>query len=147
VDQLGGTRDASSRTAIMTIQSSVSTEPFPLILREYKGIDRKNWGDLTSSDLLSGHIDLTIQDHIASVADKLKAINMFRPVNIGIGGGELMHAFGFVQDPDALYQQLQAAGTKTVSEGGIVKLQDGRAAVVQDPDAGGFVELFQPKKK
>jgi hypothetical protein len=108
VDQLGGTRGASSRTAIMTIQSSVSTQPFPLILREYKGIDRKNWGDLTSSDLLSGHIDLIIQDHIASVADKLKAINMFRPVKMGIGGGELMHAFGFVQDPGGMFVEMIA---------------------------------------
>jgi hypothetical protein len=52
-----------------------------------------------------------------------------------------------VKDLDALYQQLQAAGIKTVLEGGIVKLQDGRAVVVQDPDVGGFIELFQPKKK
>lgn len=282
VNQLSGTKGAMSRTATLTIQSSVSTKPFTLVLREYKGIDRKNWGNLTSSDLLSGHIDLTVQDDVGPFADKLKAINMFRPVQMGIGGGGPMHAFGFVQDPDgmfvemiakrsqapgqqppapaptpassgeaavdrvgkqpgfnhiglnvldsekalsfyqgllggdypplkpepsaptsgparmnmlngwfpqatthgkmrlellpfpqdkgkvppperfsdiavnyvgfqvtdldALYGRLKAAGIKTVSEGGIVKVNGGHAVVVQDPDVGGFVELFQPAK-
>jgi catechol 2,3-dioxygenase-like lactoylglutathione lyase family enzyme len=282
VNQLGGTKGAMSRTATLTIQSSVSTKPFTLVLREYKGIDRKNWGDLSTSDLGSGHIDLTVQDDVAPVADKLKAINMFRAVNMGIGGGGPMHTFGFVQDPDGmyvemiakraqpaappppppastsapaeapvdrvgkqpgfnhiglnildaekalsfyqgflggdypplkpdvatpaggqprmnmlngwfpqattdgkmrlellpfpqdkgkvppperfsdiavnyvgfqvsdldtLYGRLKAAGIETVSEGGIVKVKDGRAVVVRDPDVGGFVELFQPTKK
>jgi catechol 2,3-dioxygenase-like lactoylglutathione lyase family enzyme len=277
LNELGGTKGAMSRTAILTIQSSVSTKPFMLVLHEYKGIDRKNWGDLSSSDLLSGHVDLTVQDDIAPIADKLKAINMFRPVAMGIGGGGPMHTFGFVQDPDgmyvemiakrstppaqpppppppgaevvdrvgkqpgfnhiglnvldaskslsfyqgilggdypalkpeapaaagtpprmnmlngwfpqattdgimrlelmpfpqdkgktpppesfsdiavnyvgfqvvyldAVYGQMKTAGIKIVSEGGIVKLKDGRAVIVQDPDVGGFVELFQPNK-
>jgi len=34
-----------------------------------------------------------------------------------------------------------------VSDGGIVKVADGRAVIVRDPDVGGFVELWQPKKK
>lgn len=275
-NKLGGTDGAKSRSARMTIQSSVSTTPFILILTEYKGIDRKNWGTLATSDLLSGHIDLTIQDDIAPVAAKLQAINMFRPVSMGIGGGGPMHTFGFVQDPDgmfvemiakraptpgtppppqpageqvdrtgkypgfnhiglnvqdpkkalafyqdilggdypplppdqptppgsrprmnmlngwfsqantdgkmrlellpfpqtggktipderfsdigvnyvgfevtdidAVYAQTQAAGAKTVSDGGVVKVKGGRAVIVRDPDVGGFVELFEPTK-
>ena len=39
-NELGGTKGAESRTAIMVTQSSVSDQPFNLILREYKGIDR-----------------------------------------------------------------------------------------------------------
>ena len=44
------------------MQSSVSDKPFNLILREYHGIDRKDWSKLTSSDLGAGHMDLTVMD-------------------------------------------------------------------------------------
>src|SRR6516164_6524178 len=49
---LGGTAGVESRTAIINMPSSVSDKPFPLILREYRGIDRKDWSGLSSSDLL-----------------------------------------------------------------------------------------------
>lgn len=288
VNQLGGTKGAESRTAIMTVQSSVSDKPFPLILREYRGIDRKNWSGLSSSDLLSGHMDLTVQDDCTPSMDKLKAINMLRvpPMNLPGGGGAANgpRRFVFVQDPDgwfielfaiippapgappaepkvsnstatnanidrlgkqpgfnhiglnvvdpkkalafyqdvlggdypplappssapaaggaprmnmmngwfpqattsgnvrleliafpqppgkqqppdehfadigvnyvgfqvtdldAVYARAKAAGAITVSEGGIVKVQDGRAVMLRDPDVGGFVELWEPAK-
>jgi len=51
-----------------------------------------------------------------------------------------------VTDIDAVYAKTKAAGAKTISDGGIVKVQDGRAVMLQDPDVGGFVELWQPTK-
>jgi catechol 2,3-dioxygenase-like lactoylglutathione lyase family enzyme len=51
-----------------------------------------------------------------------------------------------VTDIDALYARAKAAGAKTVSDGGIVKVKDGRAVILQDPDVGGFVELWEASK-
>jgi len=51
-----------------------------------------------------------------------------------------------VTDIDAVYAQAKAAGAITVSEGGIVKVKDGRAVILRDPDVGGFVELWEPAK-
>jgi catechol 2,3-dioxygenase-like lactoylglutathione lyase family enzyme len=45
---------------------------------------------------------------------------------------------------DALVAQARAAGATDVSRKGIVKLNTGaRAALLRDPDVGGFVELFE----
>jgi catechol 2,3-dioxygenase-like lactoylglutathione lyase family enzyme len=286
-NELGGTPGAQSRTAIMLTQSSVSDKPFPLILREYRGIDRKDWSNLSSSDLLSGHMDLTVQDDCNPVMDKLKSMGLLRVPNMNLpggGGGQKgPRRFAFVQDPDgwftelfalptpapgapppppkvsnssataqnidrlgkqtgfnhiglniidpakalafyqgvlggdyptleslkpaagqppsrmtmlngwfsqattegkvrleliafpqppdkqqppdehfadinvnyvgfevtnidAVYAKAKAAGAKTVSEGGIVKVKDGRAVMLRDPDVGGFVELWEPSK-
>ena len=78
VNELGGTKGAQSRTAIMVTKSSVSDKPFDLILREYKGIDRKDWSNLDSAALGAGHMDLTVQDDCNIDMDKLKAIGMLR---------------------------------------------------------------------
>ena len=51
-----------------------------------------------------------------------------------------------VTDLEAVYSQAKAAGAITVSDGGIVKVTDGRAVMLRDPDVGGFVELFQSAK-
>ena len=288
VNQLGGTKGAESRTATMTIQSSVSDKPFTMILREYRGIERKNWNNLSSSDLLSGHMDLTVQDDCTPSMDKLKAINLLKmpPMTLPGGGGAAggPRRFVFVQDPDgwfielfaimppppgappaepkvsnstatnanidrlgkqtgfnhiglnvvdpqkalafyqgvlggdypplapppaapaaggaprmnmmngwfpqattngnvrleliafpqppgkqppdqhfadiavnyvgfqvtdiaAVYARAKAAGAITISDGGIVKVKDGRAVILRDPDVGGFVELWEPAKK
>jgi catechol 2,3-dioxygenase-like lactoylglutathione lyase family enzyme len=49
-----------------------------------------------------------------------------------------------VEDLDALYSRLKAAGVEVWSQGGIVQRKDGsRAVVVRDPDVGAFVELFE----
>lgn len=111
-NQLGGTKGVESRTAIMTIQSSVSDKPFTLILREYRGIDRKNWSGLSSSDLLSGHMDLTVQDDCTPSMDRLKAINMLKQPPMNLPGGAAApngpRRFVFVQDPDGWYIELFA---------------------------------------
>jgi catechol 2,3-dioxygenase-like lactoylglutathione lyase family enzyme len=283
-NQLGGTKGAESRTAIMTTQSSVSDKPFNLILREYRGIDRKDWSGLSSSDLGSGHMDLTVKDDCNPIMDKLKSMNLLRVPQMNFPGGRAPangpRMFVFVQDPDgwfielfamptpppgappaapkvsnstatqqnidrlgkqtgfnhiglnvidpakalafyqgvlggdypplpplapdgapprmtmlngwfpqattdgnvrlellgspqnagkpapdqhfadigvnyvgfqvsdidAVYAKAKAAGAITVSDGGIVKVKDGRAVILRDPDVGGFVELFQPTK-
>ena len=49
-----------------------------------------------------------------------------------------------VEDLDALYARLKSAGADVWSDGGIVRLKNGkRAVVVRDPDAAGFVELIE----
>jgi catechol 2,3-dioxygenase-like lactoylglutathione lyase family enzyme len=115
VNDLGGTKGAESRTAIMMVQSSVSDKPFPLILREYRGIDRKDWSNLSSSDLLSGHMDLTVQDDCNPIMDKLKAMNMLKvpQMNLPGGGGTPggPRRFVFVQDPDGWFIELFALPT------------------------------------
>ena len=284
VNALGGTKGAKSRTAIINIPSSVADKPFPLILREYKGIDRKDWSNLTSSDLGAGHMDVTVMDDCNPVMDKLKAAGLLRVPQMTLPGGPPPpngpRRFVFVQDPDgwfieffakmkpapgappegpkvsnssatqqnierlgkqegfnhiglnvidpakslafyqgilggdypplppppaagarptmtmlngwypqagtdqnvrlellgspqnrdkqapdqkfadigtnyvgfqvtdidAVYAKLKAGGGITISEGGIVKVPDGRAVVLKDPDVGGFVELWQAKK-
>jgi catechol 2,3-dioxygenase-like lactoylglutathione lyase family enzyme len=282
---LGGTKGAMSRTAVVAMQSSVSDKPFNLILREYKGIDRKDWSKLTSADLGAGHMDLTVMDDCNPSMDKLKAANLLKVPPMNLPGGAPPpngpRRFVFVQDPDgwfielfakmapapgappeapkvsnstatqanierlgkqagfnhiglnvidpakalafyqgvlggdypaldpapaaggaaprmtmlngwfpqattagnvrlellgspqnrdkpapdqhfadigvnyvgfqvtnidAVYAKAKAAGAKTVSDGGIVKVSDGRAVMLQDPDVGGFVELWEPKK-
>jgi catechol 2,3-dioxygenase-like lactoylglutathione lyase family enzyme len=281
---LGGTKGAESRTAIVNIPSSVSDKPFPLILRQYRGIDRKDWSTLTSSDLGAGHMDVTVMDDCNPVMDKLKSVGLLKVPQMALPGGPPPpngpRRFVFVQDPDgwfielfakmkpapgappegpkvsnstatqqnierfgmqagfnhiglnvidpakalafyqgilggdypplppppaagarptmtmlngwypqagtdqnvrlellgspqnrdkqapdqkfadigtnyvgfqvtdidAVYAKVKAGGAITVSEGGIVKVPDGRAVIIKDPDVGGFVELWQAKK-
>ena len=64
----------------------------------------------------------------------------FGDINVNYVGFE-------VTDIVAAYAKVKAAGAITVSDGGIVKVADGRAVIVRDPDVGGFVELWQPNKK
>ena len=51
-----------------------------------------------------------------------------------------------VSDIEAVYAKAKADGAATVSTGGIVKVKDGRAVMLRDPDVGGFVELWEPSK-
>ncbi|MGD0957979.1 MAG: VOC family protein [Candidatus Acidiferrales bacterium] len=114
-NQLGGTKGAESRTAIMTTQSSVSDKPFNLILREYRGIDRKNWSNLSSSDLGAGHMDLTVKDDCNPIMDKFKAMNMLRVPQMNLPGGGAPtngpRRFVFLQDPDGWFIELFAMPT------------------------------------
>ena len=110
-NKLGGTKGAESRTAIMSVQSSVSDIPFTIILRQYRGIKRNNWSKLSSSALLSGHMDLTVQGDCNPYMARLKAINMLKvpQMNIRGGGGNGgPRRFVFVQDPDGWFIELFA---------------------------------------
>jgi len=51
-----------------------------------------------------------------------------------------------VTDIDAVYAKAKEAGVITVTDGGVMKVKDGRAVIIRDPDVGGFVELWQPNK-
>jgi catechol 2,3-dioxygenase-like lactoylglutathione lyase family enzyme len=51
-----------------------------------------------------------------------------------------------VTDIDAVYAKAKADGASTISEGGIVKVKDGRAVMLRDPDVGGFLELWESSK-
>ncbi len=50
-----------------------------------------------------------------------------------------------VTNIDAVYAAAKADGAITVTDGGIMKVKDGRAVIIRDPDVGGFVELWQSK--
>ena len=109
---LGGTPGAESRTAIINMPSSVSDKPFPLTLREYRGIERKDWSGLSSSDLLSGHMDVTVKDDCNPVMDKLKSMGLLKVPTMNLpGGGGAQNGprrFAFVQDPDGWFIELFA---------------------------------------
>ncbi|HXU21603.1 MAG TPA: hypothetical protein VN788_13550, partial [Verrucomicrobiae bacterium] len=96
VNELGGTKGAQSRTAIINMPSSVSDKPFPLILREYRGIKRQDWSKLNSAALGAGHMDVTVLDDCRPVMDKLKAVNMLVVPQMGFPPGPANAPLRFV---------------------------------------------------
>lgn len=48
---------------------------------------------------------------------------------------------------DAVYAKAKADGATDVTNGGIMKVKGGRAAMLLDPNGLGYVELFEPSKK
>jgi catechol 2,3-dioxygenase-like lactoylglutathione lyase family enzyme len=106
LNRLGATPGAESRTAVMTIQSSVSDVRFTLYLREFRGVERQDWSGLESWDLLSSHIDLTVDGSVGPVLDRLESRGTLRMPEIhGLPNGrnqEGFRRFAFVQDPDGL---------------------------------------------
>jgi catechol 2,3-dioxygenase-like lactoylglutathione lyase family enzyme len=106
VNKLGNTPGAESRTATMTIQSSVSGVPFTLVLRQYRGIQRQDWSKLDSWNLLNAHIDLTVDGSVSTLLDKLEGLNMLTMPEInGLPNPRRQpgfRRFAFIQDPDGL---------------------------------------------
>jgi len=106
LNRLGNTPGAETRTAVMKIQSSVSDVPFPLVLRQYRGIERQDWSKLTSWDLLGSHIDLTVDGNVSAFLDKLEALNMLKMPEVqGLPNPRQQpgfRRFSFIQDPDGL---------------------------------------------
>ncbi len=110
-NQLTGSKGVESRVAVMTMQSSVSDIPMDFVLREYRGLDRQNWSSLSSSDLLSGHMDLTVLDDCNPWMDKLKAVDLLKLPEMGgvsSANAEGPRRFVFIQDPDGWYVELFA---------------------------------------
>ena len=106
LNKLGNTPGAESRTATMQVQSSVSDVPFPLVLRQYRGIERQDWSKLTSWNLLASHIDLTVDGSVSVLLDKLEAQKMLvMPEVNGLPNPRTQpefRRFAFIQDPDGL---------------------------------------------
>jgi catechol 2,3-dioxygenase-like lactoylglutathione lyase family enzyme len=106
LNKLGKTPGAESRTATMRVQSSVSDVPFTLVLRQYRGVERQDWSRLKSWDLLSSHIDLTVDGSVSALLDKLEAMNLLvMPEVNGLPNPrrqEGFRRFAFIQDPDGL---------------------------------------------
>lgn len=106
LNKLGNTPGAESRTAVLSVQSSVSSVPFTLVLRQYRGIPRQDWSKLTSWDLLGAHIDMTVNGSVSDLLDKLEARNMLvMPEIQGLPNGRHQEGFrryAFIQDPDGL---------------------------------------------
>lgn len=119
VNKLGGTPGVESRTAVMTIQSSVSDIPFTFILREYRGVERQDWSGITSYNLLSNHIDLTVYDDVSPLLDKLESLNaLTMPKVQGLSNEreyEGKRRYAFVQGPDGLV--IEIFGKPTVQPG------------------------------
>src|SRR6516162_6604417 len=106
VNKLANTPGAESRTATMKVQSSVSDIPFTLVLRQYRGIQRQDWSKANSWDLLSSHIDLTVDGSVSALLDKLEAVNMLKMPEVnGLPNPRQQQGFrrfAFIQDPDGL---------------------------------------------
>jgi catechol 2,3-dioxygenase-like lactoylglutathione lyase family enzyme len=106
LNKLGNTPGAESRTATMKVQSSVSDVPFTLVLRQYRGIERQDWSKLSSWNLLSSHIDLTVDGSVSLLLDKLEVLNMLAMPEVqGLPNPrrqEGFRRFAFIQDPDGL---------------------------------------------
>jgi catechol 2,3-dioxygenase-like lactoylglutathione lyase family enzyme len=51
-----------------------------------------------------------------------------------------------VSNIETAYARAKEHGAITVSEGGIIDYQKGRAALIRDPDVGGYILLWQPPK-
>ena len=104
VNKLGNTPGAESRTATMKVQSSVSDAPFTFVLREYRGIDRQDWGKGNTWDLLASHIDLTVDGSVSTLLDKLEAQGMLKmPTINGLQNPRQQPGFrryAFISDPD-----------------------------------------------
>jgi len=106
LNKLGNTPGAESRTATMKVQSSVSDVPFTLVLRQYRGIQRQDWSKANSWDLLSSHIDLTVDGSVSALLDKLEALNMLKMPEVnGLPNPRQQQGFrrfAFIEDPDGL---------------------------------------------
>jgi catechol 2,3-dioxygenase-like lactoylglutathione lyase family enzyme len=106
LNKLGNTPGAESRTATLSVQSSVSEVPFTLVLRQYRGIQRQDWSKLTSWNLLASHIDLTVDGSVSALLDKLEGMNLLvMPEVQGLPNPrrqEGFRRFAFIQDPDGL---------------------------------------------
>jgi len=106
LNKLGNTPGAESRTAVLQVQSSVSDVPFTLILRQYRGIPRQDWSKNNTWDLLSSHIDLTVDGNVSDLLDKLEAQNLLvMPMIQGLPNPRRQEGFrryAFILDPDGL---------------------------------------------
>lgn len=106
LNRLGNTPGAESRTVTMKVQSSVSDVPFTLVLRQYRGIQRQDWSKLESWDLLSSHIDMTVEGSVSTLLDKLEGLNLLKMPEIqGLPNPRQQQGFrryAFITDPDGL---------------------------------------------
>ena len=107
-NRLYGTPGAESRAAILTMASSASGKPMRLILREYRGIPRKNLR-LPIYDVGVGHIGVAAESPRA-FWEKVKAAGQLRPATrsgdlaatSGADGG-----FGTMTDPDGMIVEVR----------------------------------------
>ena len=51
-----------------------------------------------------------------------------------------------VSNIESAYKRAKEHGAITVSEGGIIDFHKGRAALIRDPDVGGYIMLWQPAR-
>jgi catechol 2,3-dioxygenase-like lactoylglutathione lyase family enzyme len=106
VNKLGNTPGAETRTAVMHVQSSVSDVPFTLVLRQYRGVPRQDWSGVNSWDLLSSHIDLTVDGNVSALLDKLEGMSLLKMPQVqGLPNPRQQpgfRRFAFIQDPDGL---------------------------------------------
>jgi catechol 2,3-dioxygenase-like lactoylglutathione lyase family enzyme len=106
LNKLGNTPGAETRTATLSVQSSMSDVPFTLVLRQYRGIERQDWSKLKSWDLLGSHIDMTVDGSVSLLLDKLEAKNLLTMPEVqGLPNPRQQPGFrryAFIQEPDGL---------------------------------------------
>jgi catechol 2,3-dioxygenase-like lactoylglutathione lyase family enzyme len=79
-NRLYSTPGATSRTAKMSIDSTVSGKPFALYLREYKSLDRGRRVDFPARHPSSSHIGLTVPEADA-LWERLKSAGLLRALS------------------------------------------------------------------
>jgi catechol 2,3-dioxygenase-like lactoylglutathione lyase family enzyme len=106
LNKLANTPGAETRTAVMSVQSSVSDVPFKLVLRQYRGIERQDWSKLNSWDLLANHIDMTVDGSVSTLLDKLEGMNILKMPEVqGLPNPRQQQGFrryAFISGPDGL---------------------------------------------
>lgn len=104
-----------SRTAVLTVQSSVSSTPWRLYLHEYRGVPQKNWSGLDSGALGAGHMDLTVMKDCNIPMNKEKAAGLLKvpdmPMMRFSMGKDGIRRFAFIQDPDGWFIEMFAMPT------------------------------------
>jgi len=71
--------------------------------------------------------------------DKTAPPIKFQDINANFAGLQ-------VSNIESAYARAKANGAITVSEGGIISFHKGRAALIRDPDVGGYIMLWQPPR-
>jgi predicted enzyme related to lactoylglutathione lyase len=51
-----------------------------------------------------------------------------------------------VSNIETAYARAKASGATTVSDGGIIDFNKGKAALIRDPDSGTYIMLWQPPR-
>ncbi len=120
-NRLYNTKGASWRTAALTIKSATSSKPFVLYLREYRGIERKNWGDLKPWDPVSNHIGVIVPDAEALWA-QLGSAGLLKPLTWGgkliPRPGQTKGSLAYISDPDGISVEIVAQRPATPATAG-----------------------------
>ena len=85
--------------------------------------------------------NVTAEDFLKDTVNKGKTAPpiKFQDINANYAGLQ-------VSNIETAYARAKANGAIPVSDGGIIDFHKGRAALIRDPDVGGYIVLWQPAR-